>query len=133
MFSWAFERKVRQFFAEYDRRLEQLEERSTLVEKEMGRHLRQLNTVLNGLATINQRLVKEATDPSVAVENLRKSGPYRTLIKRIKELDDDVSTWWEAIKSTRLGLERLEQRVAKLEGDSDDDLTSIYSKDEDEA
>lgn len=133
MFSWAFERKVKRFFEEYDRRLEQIEERSTLIEKEMSRYLKQLNTVLNGLATINQRLIKEATDPAVAVEKLRKSGPYRTLIKRIDDLDDDVSTWWEAIKSTRLGLEQLEQRVARLEGDSDDDLTSIYSKDEDEA
>lgn len=130
MIGWAFERKVKQFFEEYDRRMRQLEERSTILEREMAYHLTQLNTVLNGLASINKRLVQEATDPAVAAEKLRKSGPYRSLIKRIDELDDDVSTWWEALKSVRLSVEGLDKRIAALEGDTEDDLTATYVRDE---
>lgn len=97
-------------------RLPALESRVQLLEQEIAGHLRSLNTVLNGMTGVNLRLTKEKTDPKVVAAEMKKTSAYQALVDRITELDDEVSTWSTSMTQRNLRQNRLEERVAQLEG-----------------
>ena len=124
------EAQVERVLDAMDQRMAMLEERSAAIEHEIGSYLKQLNTVLNGLTTINNRLVKEKTDPAVAIEKMQRSGLYQSLIDRISGLEDDVTTWWDGLKSLKERIDRLESVLeARDPPCQEDDKTTIYTKD----
>jgi predicted nuclease with TOPRIM domain len=97
-------------------RLPALEARVQLLEQEIVGHLRSLNTVLNGMTDVNLRLTKEKTDPKVVAAEMKKTSAYQALVDRITELDDEVSTWSTSMTQHNRRQNRLETRVAQLEG-----------------
>jgi DNA repair exonuclease SbcCD ATPase subunit len=66
-----------------EERLVAIEERLELIEREVSNYLKTLNRVLNGLTTVNQRLVKEGSAP-------KERPSSETILNRIVELEDEI-------------------------------------------